>query len=77
MRRHNPMPVLHRYDAIYAHGVEVARGRTDCYSYPARSASTAMTSLVEGGFGPQCRQAIANLEACARRSAKMTLAAIS
>ena len=40
-----------RYEAIYAHGVEVARGGADCCSYPARSASTAITSWSKAASG--------------------------
>ena len=71
MKRHNPIPVLKSYEAIYAHGVEVPP-----------SAQTMFVSgqvgvdrdgrLVEGGFEGQFYQAIMNVEAVLA-SAQMTL----
>ena len=74
MRRHNPMPVLHPTTPIYAHGVEVPSGARTLFI----SGQVGVDSdyqLVEGGFGPQCRQAIANLESVLA-SADMTLSDI-
>ena len=74
MRRHNPTPVLHGYDAIYAHGVEVPAAARILF-VSGQVGVDRDGQLVEGGFGPQCRQAIANLEAVLG-AAKMILSDI-
>lgn len=62
MKRHNPMPVLNTYDAIYAHGVEVpSSARTIHVSGQVGVGNDGR--LADGGFEAQCRQAIANVEA--------------
>ena len=61
MQRHNPFPVLGGYDAVYAHGVEVPAGARTLY-ISGQAGLLEDDQLVEGGFEPQCRQAIANLE---------------
>lgn len=62
MKRHNPMPVLNSYDAIYAHGVEVpSTARTIYISGQVGVGSDGR--VVDGGIEAQCRQAIANIEA--------------
>ena len=71
MRRHNPMPVLPSYEAIYAQGVEVSAGARTLF-VSGQVGVDGDYHLVEGGFGPQCRQAIANLESVLG-SADMTL----
>jgi 2-iminobutanoate/2-iminopropanoate deaminase len=71
MKRHNPMPVLKSYDAIYAHGVEVPSSARIIYV----SGQVGVGSdgrVVDGGFEAQCRQAIANVEAVLA-SSRMTL----
>jgi len=71
MKRHNPFPVLKSYEAIYAHGVEVAPSARTIHV----SGQVGVDSdgrLAEGGFEAQCRQAIANIEAVLA-SAQMTL----
>ena len=74
MKRHNPVPVLPAYEAVFAHGVEVAPGaRTLFVSGQVGVDGNGRT--VEGGFEPQCLQAIANVEAVLA-SAGMTLADI-
>ena len=71
MRRHNPMPVLPSYESIYAHGVEVSPGARTLF-VSGQVGVDGNYQLAEGGFGPQCRQAISNLESVLR-SADMTL----
>ena len=71
MRRHNPMPVLPSYETIYAHGVEVSAGARTLF-VSGQVGVDGNYQLVEGGFGPQCKQAISNLESVLR-SANMTL----
>jgi len=62
MKRHNPSPVLPAYEAVYAHGVEVAAGsRTLFVSGQVGIDGDGRT--VAGGFDAQCGQAIANVEA--------------
>jgi 2-iminobutanoate/2-iminopropanoate deaminase len=61
MQRHNPFPVLGGYDAVYAHGVEVPGAARTLY-ISGQAGLVDDDRLVEGGFEPQCRQAIANLE---------------
>ena len=71
MKRHNPIPVLPSYEAVYAHGVEVpASARTIHISGQVGVGGDGR--LVEGGFEAQCRQAIANIEAVLA-SARMSL----
>ena len=71
MKRHNPIPVLKSYEAIYAHAVEMpAAARTVYVSGQVGVRSD--SGLVDGGFEEQCRQAIANIE-CVLGSARMTL----
>jgi enamine deaminase RidA (YjgF/YER057c/UK114 family) len=72
MRRHNPAPVVSPYETIYAHGVEVPSGARLLFISGQVGVDT-NGLLAEGGFAPQCRQAIANLEAVLA-SAGMTLA---
>ena len=61
MKRHNPIHVLKSYETVYAHGVEVpASARTMHISGQVGVGSDGR--LAEGGFEPQCRQAIANIE---------------
>ena len=74
MKRYNPVPVLPAYEAVFAHGVEVPAGaRTLHVSGQVGVDGDGRT--VEGGFEPQCAQAIANVEAVLR-SAGMALADI-
>jgi enamine deaminase RidA (YjgF/YER057c/UK114 family) len=62
MQRHNPVPILPAYEAVYAHGVEVAAGaRTLFVSGQVGVDRDGRT--VDGGFDAQCVQAIANVEA--------------
>lgn len=71
MKRHNPIPVLKSYEAIFAHGVEVPPSARTIYV----SGQVGVGSdgrLAEGGFEVQCRQAIANIETVLA-SARMTL----
>lgn len=71
MKRHNPIPVLPSYEAVYAHGVEVpASARTNHISGQVGVGGDGR--LVEGGFEAQCRQAIANIETVLA-SARMSL----
>jgi enamine deaminase RidA (YjgF/YER057c/UK114 family) len=71
MKRHNPIPVLKSYEAVYAHGVEVpASARTLHVSGQVGVGRDGR--MAEGGFVAQCRQAIANIEAVLN-SAQMTL----
>lgn len=71
MKRHNPIPVLKSYEAVYAHGVEVpASARILHVSGQVGVGRDGRTE--EGGFAAQCRQAIANIEAVLN-SAQMTL----
>ena len=71
MNRHNPIPVLKSYEAIYAHGVEVpASARTIYVSGQVGVGSD--SRLADGGFEAQCRQAITNIEAVLE-SGRMTL----
>jgi enamine deaminase RidA (YjgF/YER057c/UK114 family) len=73
MKRHNPFPVISNYGAIYAHGVEVPGGARTLYvSGQIGVDADGDGRTVEGGFEPQCRQAIANLETVLK-SAGMTL----
>lgn len=72
MRRHNPNPVLSPYETIFAHGVEVPRGARMLF-VSGQVGLDADGVLAEGGFEPQCRQAIANLE-LVLAAADMTLA---
>jgi enamine deaminase RidA (YjgF/YER057c/UK114 family) len=74
MKRHNPVPILPAYEAVFAHGVEVAAGaRTLFVSGQVGVDRDGRT--VAGGFEPQCAQAIANV-AAVLGSAGMTLADI-
>ena len=62
MKRHNPIPVLKSYEAVYAHGVEVpASARILHVSGQVGVGRDGRTE--EGGFVAQCQQAIANIEA--------------
>ena len=62
MKRHNPVPVLPAYEAVFAHGVEVpAEARTLFVSGQVGVGGDGRT--VAGGFEPQCVQAIATVEA--------------
>lgn len=62
MKRHNPVPILPAYEAVFAHGVEVPPGaRTLFVSGQVGVDRDGRT--VEGGFEAQCAQAIANVEA--------------
>ena len=62
MKRHNPVPVLPAYEAVFAHGVEVPPGARTLYvSGQVGVGDDGRT--VEGGFDAQCGQAIANVEA--------------
>ena len=71
MKRHNPVPILPAYEAVFAHGVEVAAGaRTLFVSGQVGVDRDGRT--VAGGFEAQCRQAIANVEAVLA-SARMSL----
>ena len=72
MRRHNPIPVLPAYEAVFAHGVEVPAGARTLY-VSGQVGVDAEGRTVEGGFEAQCAQAIANVEAVLA-SAGMALA---
>jgi 2-iminobutanoate/2-iminopropanoate deaminase len=71
MKRHNPIPVLKSYEAIYAHAVEVPAAARTVY-VSGQVGVRGDTGLVDGGFEEQCRQAIANIEAVLA-PARMTL----
>lgn len=62
MKRHNPIPVLKSYEAIYAHGVEVPPAARIIY-VSGQVGVGGDGCLVGCGFEAQCRQAIANVEA--------------
>ena len=61
MKRHNPVPVLPAYEAVFAHGVEVPPGARTLY-VSGQVGVGGDGRTVEGGFDAQCRQAIANVE---------------
>jgi 2-iminobutanoate/2-iminopropanoate deaminase len=61
MKRHNPFPVLTSYESIYSHAVEVPSG-TRLLFVSGQVGVDSDYRVVAGGFGPQCRQAIANVE---------------
>jgi 2-iminobutanoate/2-iminopropanoate deaminase len=63
MKRHNPVPILPAYEAVYAHGVEVPPAARTLYVSGQVGFDHRDGSLVEGGFEGQCEQAIANVEA--------------
>ena len=71
MKRHNPIPVLPAYEAVFAHGVEVTPGARTVY-VSGQVGVDQQGRTVDGGFDAQCRQAIANVEAVLG-SADMTL----
>jgi len=74
MKRHNPVPILPAYEAVFAHAVEVAAGaRTLFVSGQVGVDRNGRT--VEGGFDAQCAQAIANVETVLE-SADMSLSDI-
>ena len=60
MKRHNPIPVLKSYEAIYAHGVEVPAGAR--VLHVSGQVGLRDGALVEGGFEAQCEQAVTNVE---------------
>jgi len=62
MKRHNPHPVLPAYEAVFAHGVEVAATARQLY-VSGQVGVDREGRTVEGGFEAQCQQAIANVEA--------------
>jgi enamine deaminase RidA (YjgF/YER057c/UK114 family) len=62
MKRHNPVPVLPAYEAVFAHGVEVPPGARTLY-VSGQVGVGGDGRTVEGGFDAQCGQAIANVEA--------------
>lgn len=62
MKRHNPVPVLPAYEAVFAHGVEVAPGARLLF-VSGQVGVDRDGRTVEGGFEPQCVQAIDNVEA--------------
>ena len=62
MKRHNPVPVLPAYEAVFAHGVEVPPGARTVY-VSGQVGVDRQGRTVDGGFDAQCRQAIANVEA--------------
>lgn len=62
MKRHNPVPVLPAYEAVFAHGVEVPPGARTLY-VSGQVGVDGDGRTVEGGFEAQCVQAIANVEA--------------
>jgi enamine deaminase RidA (YjgF/YER057c/UK114 family) len=62
MKRHNPHPVMHAYEEVFANVVEVqSHARTLFVSGQVGVDADGRT--VAGGFEGQCRQAIANVEA--------------
>lgn len=61
MKRHNPVPILPAYEAVFAHGVEVSRGARIVY-VSGQVGVDQQGRTVDGGFEAQCRQAIANVE---------------
>ena len=63
MKRHNPVPVLPAYEAVYAHGVEVPAGARTLHVSGQVGVDHRDGRLAEGGFEAQCVQAIANVEA--------------
>jgi len=62
MKRHNPFPVLPAYEAVFAHGVEVPAGARTIY-VSGQVGVDKDGKTVDDEFEPQCRQAIANVEA--------------
>jgi enamine deaminase RidA (YjgF/YER057c/UK114 family) len=62
MKRHNPVPVLPAYEAVFAYGVEVPPGARTLY-VSGQVGVGGDGRTVEGGFDAQCGQAIANVEA--------------
>jgi len=62
MKRHNPFPVLPAYEAVFAHGVEVPPGARTIY-VSGQVGVDKDGKTVDDEFEPQCRQAIANVEA--------------
>ena len=62
MKRHNPVPVLPAYEAVFAHGVEVPAGAGTLY-VSGQVGVGGDGRTVAGGFEAQCGQAIANIEA--------------
>jgi 2-iminobutanoate/2-iminopropanoate deaminase len=63
MKRHNPVPILPAYEAVYAHGVEVPPAARTLFVSGQVGVDHRDGRLAEGGFEGQCRQAIANVEA--------------
>lgn len=63
IKRHNPIPVLPAYEAVYAHGVEVPAAARTLYVSGQVGVDHRNGRLAEGGFEGQCEQAIANVEA--------------
>jgi 2-iminobutanoate/2-iminopropanoate deaminase len=63
MKRHNPVPVLPAYEAVYAHGVEVPASARTLFVSGQVGVDHRDGRLAEGGFEAQCAQAIANVEA--------------
>jgi 2-iminobutanoate/2-iminopropanoate deaminase len=62
MKRHNPFPVLPAYEAVFAHGIEVPAGARTIY-VSGQVGVDKDGKTVDDEFEPQCRQAIANVEA--------------
>lgn len=62
MKRHNPVPVLPAYEAVFAHGVEVPAGARTLY-VSGQVGVGADGQTVPGGFAAQCAQAIDNVAA--------------
>jgi enamine deaminase RidA (YjgF/YER057c/UK114 family) len=75
MKRHNPVPILSNYGAVYAHGVEVLAGGRTLYVSGQVGVDHRDGRLALGGFDAQCVQAIDNVEAVLG-SAGMALADI-
>jgi len=73
MKRHNPVPILPAYEAVYAHGVEVPSAARTLYVSGQVGVDHRSGGLAEGGFDAQCVQAVANVEAVLA-SAGMALA---
>jgi enamine deaminase RidA (YjgF/YER057c/UK114 family) len=63
MQRHNPVPILPAYEAVYAHGVEVPPAARTLYVSGQVGVDHRTGRLAEGGFDAQCGQAIDNVDA--------------
>ena len=63
MKRHNPVPILPAYQAVYAHGVEVPPAARTLHVSGQVGVDHRAGRTADGGFEAQCHQAIDNVEA--------------